>query len=186
MSTRITVFGGSQPKPGEPIYQDALRLGKLLAQAGYILLNGGYIGTMEALSRGAAEAGGHVIGVTCDQIEAWRPVKANPWVTEEWHYGSLQERIFALIKNCDACLALPGGVGTLAEITLTWNLLITHILPPRPLILIGSGWQTTIRKFLSEQGLFIPEIQRQWVSFAPNVESAFQRLQELLTDGKFE
>jgi len=186
MSTRITVFGGSQPKPGEPVYQDALRLGTLLAQAGYILLNGGYIGTMEALSRGAAEAGGHVIGVTCDQIEAWRPVKANPWITEEWHYNSLQERIFALIKNCDACLALPGGVGTLAEVTLTWNLLITHILPPRPLILIGSGWQATIRKFLSEQGEFIPEIQRQWVSFTPDVDSAFQRLRELLTAGKFE
>jgi len=184
MSARITIFGGSQPKPGEPVYQDALRLGKLLAQAGYILLNGGYIGTMEALSRGAAEAGGHVIGVTCDQIEAWRPIKANPWVTEEWHYSSLQERMLALIKNCDAYLALPGGVGTLAEVTLTWNLLITRVLPPRPLILIGSGWQSTIRKFLSEQGEFIPEIQRQWVSFTPDVDSAFQRLQELLTDGK--
>jgi len=184
MSARITIFGGSQPKPGEPVYQDALRLGKLLAQAGYILLNGGYIGTMEALSRGAAEAGGHVIGVTCDQIEAWRPIKANPWVTEEWHYSSLQERMLALIKNCDAYLALPGGVGTLAEVTLTWNLLITRVLPPRPLLLIGSGWQSTIRKFLSEQGEFIPEIQRQWVSFTPDVDSAFQRLQELLTDGK--
>jgi predicted Rossmann-fold nucleotide-binding protein len=111
-------------------------------------------------------------------------VKANPWVTEEWHYTSLQERIFALIKSCDACLALPGGVGTLAEITLTWNLLITHILPPRPLILIGSGWQTTMRKFLSEQGEFIPETQRQWVSFAPDADSAFKRLQELLSNGK--
>jgi uncharacterized protein (TIGR00725 family) len=184
MSARIAVFGGSQPKPGEPVYQDALRLGKLLAQAGYILLNGGYIGTMEALSRGAVEAGGHVIGVTCDEIEAWRPIKANPWLTEEWHYRSIQERIFALIKNCDACLALPGGVGTLAEITLTWNLLITHVLPPRSLILIGSHWQATIRKFLSEQGEFIPEIQRQWVSFTPTVDTAFQRLQDLRTDGK--
>ena len=95
MSTRITVFGGSQPKPGDPVYQDALLLGKMLAQKGYILLNGGYIGTMEALSRGAVEAGGHVIGITCDQIEAWRPVKANHWVIEEWHFNSLQERLFA-------------------------------------------------------------------------------------------
>src|SRR4030067_2108172 len=120
MKTRITVFGGSQPKPGEPVYQDALHLGKLLAQQGYILLNGGYIGTMEALSRGAAEAGGHVIGVTCDQIAAWRPVKANSWVTEEWHYTSLRERIFALIENSEAFIALPGGGGRLAEVALTW------------------------------------------------------------------
>ncbi len=104
MTIRVTVFGGSQPKPGDPVYQDALHLGNLLAKAGYTLLTGGYIGTMEALSRGAVEAGGHVIGVTCDEIEAWRPVKANPWVTEDWHYTSLKERIFALIENCDACL----------------------------------------------------------------------------------
>jgi uncharacterized protein (TIGR00730 family) len=184
MVKRVTVFGGSQPKPGDPVYQDAIQLGKLLAQAGYTLLTGGYIGTMEALSRGAAEAGGHVIGVTCDEIEAWRPVKANPWVTEDWHYASLKERIFALIENCNACLALPGGVGTLAEIALTWNLLLTHILSPRPLILIGPGWQATFRKFLSEQGEYIPEVQRRWVSFAADIPSAVQHLQQLLPKEK--
>ena len=180
MSTRITVFGGSQPKPGDPVYQDALLLGKMLAQKGYILLNGGYIGTMEALSRGAVEAGGHVIGVTCDQIEAWRPVIANHWITEEWHFSSLQERLFALIENSDAYIALPGGVGTLAEVILTWNLLITHILPPRPLILIGRGWQATIQKFITKQGEFIPDNQRQWISFVTDVDSAILRLQELI------
>jgi len=184
MSVRITIFGCSQPKPGEPVYQDALHLGNLLANAGYNDLNGGYIGTMEAVSRGAAEAGGHVIGVTCDQIETWRPVKANQWVSEVWHFASLRERIFALIENADAYMALPGGVGTLAEVMLTWNQLLTHILPPRPLILVGTGWQVTVQKFLAEQGEFIPEVQRKWVSFAPDVDSAFQRLQESLSDGK--
>ncbi len=184
MATRVTVFGGSQPKPGEPAYQDALHLGALLARAGYTVLNGGYIGTMEAVSRGAAEAGGHVIGVTCDEIEAWRPVKANPWVTEVWHYPSLRERLFTLVENADAYLALPGGVGTLAEVMLTWNLLLTHILPSRPIVLIGPGWQRTMRKFITEQGQFIPDDQRKWVSFAPDVNSAFLQLQESITSGK--
>jgi hypothetical protein len=184
MVVRITVFGGSQPRPGDLVYQNALHLGKLIADAGYILLNGGYIGTMEALSRGASEAGGRVIGVTCDQIEAWRPVKANPWVTEEWHFSTFQKRIFALIDNCEACLALPGGVGTLAELVLTWNLLLTGILPPRPLILIGPEWHAVIDIFLAEQGEFIPELQRQWVSFSPDVDSAFNLLQETLPDEK--
>jgi hypothetical protein len=184
MTINISVFGGSQPKPGEPVYEDALRLGKFIGQAGYTLLNGGYIGTMEALSRGATEVGGHVIGVTCDQIEAWRPVKANPWVTEVWHYPSLQERLFALIENCDACLALPGGVGTLTEIALTWNLLLTNVLLPRPLILIGSAWKATVQQFIAEQGAYIPENQLHWISFASDVDSAFQLLQELLSDGK--
>ncbi len=185
MSKRISVFGSSQPKPGEPVYEEALHLGRLLAQAGYIVLNGGYIGTMEAVSRGAQEAGGQVIGVTCDEIEAWRPVKANRWVTEEWHYASLQERLFALIQNGDGYIALPGGVGTLGEISLTWNQLITGVLSPRPLILVGAGWQVMVAEFLAEQGGFIPEVQRKWVSFAPNVDSAFQQLQESLSNDKF-
>jgi uncharacterized protein (TIGR00725 family) len=184
MPNRITVFGGSQAQPGDPLYQQAVHLGQLIARAGYTLLTGGYIGSMEALSRGAAEAGGHVIGVTCDQIEAWRPVKANPWVGEDWHYATLQQRIFALIENCDAAMALPGGIGTLAEISLTWNLLLTHILPPRPLILIGPGWQQSINGFLKAQGKYIPEVQRQWVLFSPDVDAAFQRLRETLSDGK--
>ncbi len=184
MTIRISVFGGSQPKPGDPVYQDALHLGSLIAQAGYTLLNGGYIGSMEALSRGAAEASGKVIGVTCDEIEAWRPVKANPWVTEEWHYASFRERIFALIENCDAALALPGGVGTLVEVMLTWNLLITHVLAPRAMILIGHGWQAVIGTLLVEQGEFIPDAQRQWLTLMPDVDTAFQRLQETLSNGK--
>ena len=184
MSLRVSVFGGSQPKPGDPVYQDAIRLGQLLAQAGYTVLNGGYIGTMEALSRGGNEAGGQVIGVTCDEVEAWRPVKANRWVTEEWHYRTLQERLFALVNNAAALLALPGGVGTLAEISLAWNLLITSVLSPRPLILIGHGWQATLQGFLAEEGQFIPQVQRKWVSYAPDVNSAFQQLQESLSNGK--
>ena len=184
MPHRITVFGGSQALPGDPLYQDGLRLGQLLARQGYTLLTGGYIGSMEALSRGAAEAGGLVIGVTCDEIEAWRPVKANPWVSEDWHYATLRERIFALIENCDAALALPGGIGTLAEIMLTWNMLLTHILPPRPLILIGHAWQATISSFLDAQGAYIPEVQRQWALFAPDVDAAVQQLRETLSGGK--
>ncbi len=185
MSARISIFGGSLVQPGTPTYQDALHLGQLLAHAGYVILNGGYIGTMEAVSHGANEAGGQVIGVTCDEIEAWRPVKANRWVTEEWHYRTIQERMTALISAAGAFLALPGGVGTLAEIALAWNLLITHTLAPRPLILIGPGWLETMQKFLAAQGEYIPDVQRQWLSFAPNADAAYQRLREMLSDDKF-
>jgi len=66
--------------PTEPDYAQALHLGKLLGQAGCTVLTGGYIGTMEAVSRGAAENGGHVIGVTCEEIETWRKVRVNRWV----------------------------------------------------------------------------------------------------------
>ena len=80
---KISVFGGSQTKEGDTAYVEARELGRLLAERGHTVLTGGYIGVMEAVSRGAREAGGHVIGVTCEDIEAWRPIKANSWVMEE-------------------------------------------------------------------------------------------------------
>lgn len=181
---RITVFGGAGTHPGDPTYQEALRLGSLLGEAHYTVLTGGYIGSMEAVSRGAAEAGGHVIGVTCDEIEAWRKVTPNVWVQEEMRFPTIRERLHALIENCDAALALPGGVGTLTEIGMMWNYLLTAAIPARPLILIGPGWQSTIHQFYASQGEFIPEAQRKWLSYAPDVDSAFLQLQESLTSGK--
>ncbi len=170
----VTVFGGS--RPNERDYQQALRLGQLLGQAGYAVLTGGYIGTMEAVSRGAAENGGHVIGVTCDEIERWRPVSPNLWVKEERRYATLRQRLFALIDGCDAAIALPGGPGTLTEIMLTWNQLLIGSIPPRPLILIGEGWQATIAQFYASLGEYTPETQRRWVSFAADADSAVKLL----------
>ncbi len=172
----ITVFGGSQPKPGDSAYQEAQKLGSLLAQGGHTVLTGGYIGVMEAVSRGASEAGGHVIGITCKEIETWRSVHANAWVKEEWHYASFRERLFALIDNCQVCLALPGGVGTLVEIAMTWNLLIVEAIPPRPLIAIGRGWKSTFDTFFEDLGVYVPVPDRHWLSFVPDVEEAVNQL----------
>src|SRR5215510_9309644 len=120
MIMNITVFGGSQPKEGDTAYAEAMELGRLLAQRGHTVLTGGYIGTMEAVSRGAHEAGGHVVGVTCEDIEKWRKVGANQWVREERRHTTLLERMNGLIQGCDAAIALPGGIGTIAEISLMW------------------------------------------------------------------
>lgn len=172
----ITVFGGSQPKPGDPAYEEALALGALLGSAGHNVLTGGYVGTMEAVSKGASSVGAHVIGVTCDQIEAWRQIRPNPWIVEERRVPSLYQRIIALIEGCDAAFALPGGAGTLTEISVMWNLLLTNALPTRPLILIGEGWQKTFATFFDVLGVYTPEKQRTWISFAPDVSTAFKLL----------
>src|SRR5512139_3685230 len=107
---RITIFGGSAPRPGETAYTEAERLGQLLGAAGCTVLTGGYIGTMEAISKGAAQAGGHVIGVTCEAIERWRKVSPNPYVQEECRCATLSERLDVLVHDCDAAIALPGSV----------------------------------------------------------------------------
>jgi len=177
---RVTVFGSSQIRPGSQAYVQALHLGELLGKASYTVLTGGYIGVMEAVSRGAAEAGGQVIGVTCKDIERWRPVKANLWVQEEWCCPNLLDRLARLINSCEAALALPGGPGTLTEIALTWNLLLTESIISKPLILIGPGWQNTFHTFIQAFDAYIPLSQRQWLSFAEDEEIAVQELAKRL------
>jgi len=172
----ITVFGGAQPKESSAAYEQARELGALLAQSGHSVLTGGYMGTMEAVSRGAHEAGGHVIGVTCIDIEEWRKSKPNQWVKEERRKQTLMERLSGLIEGCDAAIALPGGAGTLAEISLMWNLMIVESLPPRPLILIGSGWQSTFDQFFREFNTYMPIHQRELLYFAEDVKTAVEKL----------
>jgi uncharacterized protein (TIGR00730 family) len=176
---RVTVFGGSHPKSGEPAYQDALKLGQLIGSAGWTVLTGGYIGTMEAVSRGTAESGGHVIGVTCDEIETWRPVAPNPWVQEEMRFPTLRQRLFALMDHCDIAVALPGGIGTLTEIAVLWSQIQIGASNPHFLILIGEGWEAVINQFYAVLGQYIPEKDRRWLHFSPDVETAFERIKFL-------
>ena len=174
---KVSVFGGSQPKEGSEAYTEAQELGRLLAEGGYTVLTGGYIGVMEAVSRGAREAGGHVIGVTCEDIEVWRPIKANSWVMEEIRKKTLLERLHTLIHECDAALAMPGGAGTLTEISLLWNLMIVESLHRRPVILVGRGWQSTFDQFFKEFDSYMPVHQREILSFAKDVQTAVKMLE---------
>ncbi len=175
----ITVFGGAQPKEGSSGYEEARELGKLLAERGHAVLTGGYMGTMEAVSRGASDAGGHVIGVTCEDIEAWRKTSANAWVKEERRKKSLMDRLLALIEGCEAAMALSGGAGTLTEVSLMWNLMIVESLPPRPLILVGRGWQSTFDQFFKEFESYMPVHQRKLLYFAEDVKTAVTKLEGL-------
>ena len=166
----VTIFGGASPRPGEPAYEEARRLGELLARAGHCVLTGGYVGTMEAVSRGAAEAGGHVIGVTCDEIEAWRPVRPNAWVHEERRFTTLRQRLFALMEGGDAAVALPGGIGTLTEVAETWSHAQIGARYQRPLVLVGSGWQRTLETFITAFDDYIRPEYRGLLRYAADVD----------------
>ncbi len=168
----ITVFGSGKPRPGDPDYTTAQELGGLIARAGHTVLTGGYVGTMEAVSRGANEAGGHVIGVTCDDIERYRAGGANPWVIEEWRRVTLFDRLKALIDGCNAAIALPGGPGTFTEITLYWNLLVINAIEPKPLVLIGDGWRRVFAEYRTTQGHYANDADWRWLIFAPDNHAA--------------
>ncbi len=141
----VTIFGSSLPGEGSPAYTEARRLGRLLAQAGYAVCNGGYQGLMEATARGAREAGGHTIGVTC---EIW-PRAANPWIVEEVRTATFSLRLMTLIERGDAYIVLPGGTGTLAELALTWEMMNKGTLSKtvggrKPFLVAAPYWQPVI------------------------------------------
>jgi uncharacterized protein (TIGR00730 family) len=140
----IGVFGSSRREENSPLYYEAYELGRLLAQAGYQVMSGGYSGSMGAVSRGAAEAGGRVLGVTCAVFD---PLPANEWLSEEIKAPDMLARLACLMERADGFVALRGGIGTLSEVTLAWSLLQTRTLMPRPLVLIGADWQAVIDSF---------------------------------------
>ncbi len=168
----VSVFGGAQSKPGEADYLDAMQLGRLLAKAGHTVLTGGYGGAMEAVSRGAHEAGGHVIGVPCDEIERWRPGSVNAWVREERRCRTLLERIATLVTACEAAIALSGGPGTWTEVSLLWNLMIVQAIPEKPLILVGEGWRTVMETLRATFQAYLPDDQWRLLRFVPNIQAA--------------
>ena len=94
---------------------------------------------MAACSQGAAEAGGHVVGVTVAIFDSRG--EGNPWIRERHHTGTLFERLERLVERADGFVAVAGGVGTLNEVFLVWTLLSLGARRPAPLILMGAHWR---------------------------------------------
>jgi uncharacterized protein (TIGR00730 family) len=138
----VSVFGGSRATEGSEDYRNAYALGRLLAERGYTVCNGGYHGTMAAAARGAREAQGRTIGIT---VEALAHLSPNPWIDEEVGTATLFARLEQLATLGDAYVALRGGIGTLLELALVWNLLQLHSAHAKPILTIGSGWRSVLR-----------------------------------------
>lgn len=139
----IAVYGSSGVKPGELHYEEALAVGTALAQAGFAVMTGGYAGVMEAASRGASEAGGHVVGVTTDRIEAFRggTLRPNRWIVDEIRLPTLRERLMHLILHADGYVIMPGGLGTLNELVSVWELMHVGDIPTRAILCYGGYWR---------------------------------------------
>jgi uncharacterized protein (TIGR00725 family) len=142
----VAVFGSSAGRVGEPAYEAARACGRLLAEAGYTVATGGYGGIMEACSRGAADAGGRVIGVTAPAAFPGRP-GANHWVQVEVPAGTITERIHLILSGSAACVALDGSIGTLTELVMAWNLAFVAGLSgahARPVVAVGPTWAEVV------------------------------------------
>jgi uncharacterized protein (TIGR00730 family) len=138
----IAIFGTGRAENGDSAYTLAYHIGKLLAQAGFTIANGGYGGTMLAAAKGAAEAGGETIGVTCS---AFKRSSANEYVSREIITASLDERLDTLIKLGQGYVVLPGGTGTLLELAKVWELKNKGFLQQqKPVILAGGFWKPLV------------------------------------------
>ena len=165
---RIAVFGSSEPPPGHPDYEAARSLGRLLAERGLDVLNGGYGGVMEGASRGAREAGGRAIGVTTDEFAARGG--GNAYLSEEIREPDLLLRTRTLLRLAAGFVVLPGKSGTWAELFLVWALHRAGLLGPRPAVLLGAGWPEVVAD-LERRGVLEPG-HREVVRFAGTPEQA--------------
>lgn len=135
----IAVFGSSS----DPLPTDVERMAELLgagvAERGWSLITGGYGGVMEVASRGArtARQDARVVGVTLDYFSRKRG-GPNRYVNDERPQDGLVGRIGTLMSDADAYVLTWGGIGTLAELFLAWNLVATGW--DKPLVAVGPWW----------------------------------------------
>jgi hypothetical protein len=133
---RVAVLGSARLGPSHPDWAIALELGRLLAEAGFEVVTGGYGGLMAAVSRGAREAGGHVVGLP---VTHWTHLTPNEWNAELLWAEGYPERIAAILETVGV-IALTGGVGTLSELAVAWAAAQTEE-DMAALVAVGDHWR---------------------------------------------
>lgn len=139
----VAVFGSSATEPGSAAWEEAEGIGRRLGEAGLGVITGGYGGSMEAVSKGAATSGSEVVGVTAPSLFPDRS-GANPHVGLLVEAETLLERIGAMFDRACGVIALPGSIGTATELLIAWNLnhIARHARAGRiPTAAVGAGWR---------------------------------------------
>ncbi|MFN0140479.1 MAG: LOG family protein [Pyrinomonadaceae bacterium] len=162
----VTIFGGSKCAHDSTEYIEAKALGRRLAEAGFTICTGGYLGVMEAASRGAREAGGRVYGIVMNQFKH----EPNRWLTDKVATDHFYDRLQNLITRSVGFVALRGGMGTVTEISLVWNKLMTGVLANRPLVLVGDCWKPVVKCW--QEHLVVSDSEVTMINFADDAEGA--------------
>jgi uncharacterized protein (TIGR00730 family) len=133
----VSVFGSARTPVGSPDYASGQALGAALANAGYAVITGGGPGTMEAVNRGACEAGGISVGLG---IELPFEQRLNDWVDIGINFRYFFARKTMFVKYAQAFVIMPGGFGTLDEMFEALNLVQTHKVTRFPVVLFGRSY----------------------------------------------
>jgi len=138
-------FGSSRVGAESPAARSAETVGRILAERGITVLSGGYDGVMDAVSRGATEAGGAAIGVTTPIFPRRDPSRH---LTAQWTEPDYLARLATLVRQAHGFVALPGGLGTLSEWVTAW-VLLTIRQAPGPLFLFEDPWRPVFEAILA-------------------------------------
>lgn len=141
----VAVLGSARLGPDDPRWHEAHALGRELGSAGWTVMTGGYGGLMAATAQGAAGAGAAVVGLP---MTSWVGLEPSSHHSELRWSSSYAERL-SHILGADVVVALPGGIGTLAEATVVWSALQTEPGAAR-LVLLGAAWRRLLGSFGDE------------------------------------
>lgn len=138
---RVTIFGSARIQPGTPVYEGVKKLAAELTSMGCDILSGGGPGLMQAANEGAhsADPSGFRRSVGIN-IELPFEQSVNPFVTHAFTHRTFFSRLHHFMVASDAFIITPGGIGTLLELSLAWQLLQVRHLYNTPLILVGKMW----------------------------------------------
>jgi uncharacterized protein (TIGR00730 family) len=138
---RVTIFGSARLKPGTPAYDGVKKLAADLTRMGCDILTGGGPGLMQAANEGAHSVDPQglrrSIGIN---IELPMEQKVNPFVSQAFGHRTFFSRLHHFMILSDAFVVVPGGIGSLLELSLAWQLLQVRKLYNTPLILVGKMW----------------------------------------------
>ena len=137
---RVTVFGSARPDSEHFVYQQVKRMCAALSALGCDIVTGGGPGLMQAANEGAREAaaGGQSIGI---RVELPFEQSVNPFVAQAFEHESFFTRLHQFVLMSDAYIVAPGGIGTVLETMMIWQLLQVRHLESTPLILVGPMWK---------------------------------------------
>ena len=143
----IGVFGSARTRPGDPTYEQAERVGRGLAEAGFAVITGGGPGSMEAANKGASEAGGTSVGLG---IELPFESGLNTWVNLGINFRYFFARKTMFVKYSQGFVVLPGGVGTFDELFEALTLVQTQKVTSFPLVLLGVDYWSGLLAWLRD------------------------------------
>jgi uncharacterized protein (TIGR00730 family) len=146
----VTVFGSARLKPSDPCYKLGVEIGRQLARHNIAVITGGGPGIMEAANKGAAQAKGKSVGLN---IELPHEQEGNPYanVPVDFHYFFARKVCF--VKYSMGFIFMPGGFGTIDELSEVITLVQTERIPKFPLILVGRQYWAGLLKWMKDQML---------------------------------